>query len=122
MTRLRLGISEPPKRLWVILILALLLITATACRQGQVASAIEADIWLIDQLPSSLCQDGSPLWSEGIYRKVACTKDSSVRECTQGAKEYEEFVSYCSRQVRKYMAMHADDKKEWADWASKHCR
>lgn len=77
---------------------------------------------MVDQLPSSLCGDGSPLWNEGIYRKVTCVKGSSKPECAGGVKDYEEFVSYCSRQVRKYMAMHVDDKKEWADWASKHCR
>lgn len=122
MRQSRLAINAQWKRLSVILIPALLLSIAVGCKQGQVATAVEADIWNVDQLPAKFCKPDSPLWGEGIYRKITCVKGSTQQECKDGAKDYEEFISYCDPAVKKYSAMHADDKKEWAAWVSEHCK
>lgn len=52
-------------------------------------------IWMHDKVDPSLCSNNN----YGIYRVITCT-DQSTALCTPGVGEYEEFISYCSDEIK----------------------
>lgn len=99
--------------------LASLPLFVTACKSVQ--ENIEADIWLAEKAPDEVCGEGSPLWKVGVYRVVYCYRNPKSEFCQHGETEYEEFISYCSPAIEKYVAMNKQDKKKWVALLTKRC-
>lgn len=109
--------TSPPS---VVVLAALLLSSCTYTREQ-----VQADVWLAEAIPSSLCTRYPAVRDYGHYRVVACTRDAeregicerkpdcsqlSAEECNE-RKTYEEFISYCS--ATKFLGMREKDAREW---------
>ena len=56
---------------------------------------VEGNIWSMDRIPKSICDQNPSLYKYGSFRVISC-KGSSVPECKNGEESYDEVVSYCS--------------------------
>lgn len=94
----------------------LLLFLLLGCKN--VKEAVQADIWLHDQIVDCSAEVGF----NGIYRKIICTP-VAIQEgkCQQGDDFYEEYLSYCDANIKNYVSMHKDDFKKWTDYLVDHC-
>ncbi len=93
------AIKDAKKKLWVILILALLLMMGlTACKQDQLK--IEADGWMIDETDSTL-----------------------FRVVKKNGREYEEFLEIKdNKEMKRFLCFTDTDRKKWAEVLSRECR
>jgi hypothetical protein len=70
-------------------------------------------LWLFDKLPDSVCREMPELKSLGVYRVVSCKQFPNPKECSNGEKDYEAVISYCSKRIIEFKA--AEDKyiEQW---------
>lgn len=69
--------------------------------RNQIQADIDANVFLIDRLPSKLCAENPALKEYGIYRKLNNGK--------------EEFVSFCKREIELYMVFYSKDVERVLD-------
>lgn len=72
---------------------------------------IEANLYQIDRIPAELCT--TEIQKYGIFRVVDCTPQSEVPECKNGAKNYQEYIPFCSERMNEFLAA---DKIKVAEW------
>lgn len=91
-------------------VLALISSSLVGCVTQQ---QVQADIWMNDSIPASVCAKDPQLQRYGMYRVVACSSKPTVAPCQHGEKQFEEYRSYCSTQTKNYLSMLNSDAEKW---------
>lgn len=90
--------------------LLLLLLSLSSCVTRQ---EVQADIWIVERVPESICNQVPELWNYGINRVVLCKNRPTSQFCQHGEPSFEEFIPYCDKAVSEYLAMHHLDTEKW---------
>lgn len=104
----------------LLLCMSFCIIGASSCsrKKDDLFRKVDADIFLMEQVPEDVCQKTPELADLGIYRKIKCTESARVAGlCSPTDETYEEFISYCNKAVKSQVVMHKDDFKKWVDLA-----
>jgi len=88
--------------------LLILLLTGCVSRQQ-----VEGQLWSFDQLPVNLCSDHPELRNKGVYRIVNCKEFYNERECSNGQKDYELAIPYCSSRIKRMRAAEDVYVQQW---------
>lgn len=65
-------------------------------------------IWIPDNIDQSVCEKTPELENYGMYRVITCT-DQSTSLCAPGVGEYEEFMPYCSPQIKQMLGVDSEE-------------
>ncbi len=65
---------------------------------------VEGQLWLFDKIPDSICKNVEELKYLGVYRVVSCKDFPNPDRCSNGEKEYELAIPYCSNRILKMKA------------------
>jgi hypothetical protein len=74
---------------------------------------VQADIFKLERVPESICNQSPQLWDYGIFRVVLCKNKPEAIPCKDGAETFEEFIPYCDKASQDYLGMHQDDANKW---------
>ena len=94
----------------LLILMAILPLSACVTREK-----VEADIFLNDKIPESLCPVDSNLWHYGIARVVLCKNKPESEFCQNGEESFEQFIPYCDPVIEQYLSMHREDAVKWLD-------
>ena len=102
----------------LLLCISFCIIGASSCsrKKDDLFKKVDADVWLHEQIPAELCT--AEIATFGIYRNVLCNESARVAGlCGPEDKTYEEFVTYCAKEIKVHVGMHKDHFKKWVDLA-----
>lgn len=99
-------------------------VALSGCKStDQLVAEVEAELWIPERIPASVCRENSRLANYGLYRVLPCNDEARARGACSGEDTYEEFIPYCSKQavLREFGAMRSADRKRWIERLRQQC-